>query len=77
MSNDGERCHLIFNILRFSKNLSDVLDLELSDHDGELALPPRGAKIKVAIGWCDRLRRFDCQYKDSQFHQVRSFLRQF
>lgn len=53
MSNDGERCHLIFNILRFSKNLSDVLDLELSDHDGELALPPRGAKIKVAIGWCD------------------------
>lgn len=30
---------------------ADMLDLELSDHDGKLALPPRNAKIKVAIGW--------------------------
>lgn len=30
---------------------ADMLELELSDHDGQLALPPRNAKIKVAIGW--------------------------
>lgn len=30
---------------------ADMLELELSDHDGQLALPPRNAKIQVAIGW--------------------------
>lgn len=32
---------------------SDQLDITLSDHDGRLALPPRGAEIGVAIGWRD------------------------
>ena len=30
---------------------ADTLDLELSDHDGKLALPPRNATIQVALGW--------------------------
>ena len=30
---------------------ADTLDLELSDHDGKLALPPRNATISLAIGW--------------------------
>ncbi|OOF70584.1 phage tail protein [Rodentibacter caecimuris] len=30
---------------------ADMLDLQLSDHDGKLALPPRNAAIQVAIGW--------------------------
>lgn len=30
---------------------ADMLDLQLSDHDGKLALPPRNATIHVAIGW--------------------------
>ncbi|PJG82137.1 phage late control D family protein [Caviibacterium pharyngocola] len=30
---------------------ADMIDLELSDHDGKLALPPRNAVITVAIGW--------------------------
>lgn len=30
---------------------ADMLELELSDHDGKLALPPRNAEIHVAIGW--------------------------
>ncbi|MFY1027606.1 phage late control D family protein [Actinobacillus seminis] len=30
---------------------ADMLELEISDHDGQLALPPRNAKIQVAIGW--------------------------
>ncbi|MBN6076995.1 phage late control D family protein [Aggregatibacter actinomycetemcomitans] len=30
---------------------ADTLDLELTDHDGKLALPPRNAAIDVAIGW--------------------------
>ncbi|WP_032092081.1 phage late control D family protein [Necropsobacter rosorum] len=30
---------------------ADMLDLQLSDHDGKLALPPRNATIQVAIGW--------------------------
>ncbi|MCK3658537.1 phage tail protein [Pasteurellaceae bacterium Pebbles2] len=30
---------------------ADMLELELSDHDGQLALPPRNAIIQVAIGW--------------------------
>ncbi|UXN37812.1 phage late control D family protein [Avibacterium paragallinarum] len=30
---------------------ADELDLQLSDHDGKLMLPSRGAKIEVAIGW--------------------------
>lgn len=30
---------------------ADMLELELSDHDGLLDLPPRNAIIQVAIGW--------------------------
>ena len=30
---------------------ADMLDLQLSDHDGKLALPPRNATIQVALGW--------------------------
>lgn len=30
---------------------ADQLDLTLSDHDGRLELPPRGAEIQLAIGW--------------------------
>ena len=30
---------------------ADMLDLQLSDHDGKLALPPRNAAIQVALGW--------------------------
>lgn len=32
---------------------SDQLDLTLSDADGQLAIPPRGAQIHVRIGWSD------------------------
>lgn len=30
---------------------ADTLDLTLDDADGQIALPPRGAKISVALGW--------------------------
>lgn len=30
---------------------ADMLELELSDHDGLLELPPRNATIQVAMGW--------------------------
>lgn len=30
---------------------ADTLELELSDHDGKLALPPRNATISLALGW--------------------------
>lgn len=30
---------------------ADTLDLLLSDHDGALELPPKGAEIQAAIGW--------------------------
>jgi len=32
---------------------SDQLDITLTDADGRLAIPPRGARIKVQIGWAD------------------------
>lgn len=32
---------------------SDQLDLVLTDHDGQLAIPPSGAMLSVAIGWQD------------------------
>jgi len=31
--------------------VADMLDLELSDHDGKLDIPPRNAVLEVAIGW--------------------------
>ncbi|WP_443091353.1 phage late control D family protein [Basfia succiniciproducens] len=34
---------------------ADMLELELSDHDGLLELPPRNATIQVAIGWLSSL----------------------
>lgn len=30
---------------------ADQLSLVLSDHDGLLAIPPRGAKIRLWLGW--------------------------
>lgn len=30
---------------------ADTLDINLSDHDGALAIPPRGAKIELWLGW--------------------------
>lgn len=32
---------------------SDQLDITLTDADGQLAIPPRGARINVQIGWAD------------------------
>ncbi|TEU23326.1 DNA primase [Alkanindiges illinoisensis] len=32
---------------------SDTIEVELSDHDGQLELPPKGAEIEVSIGWSD------------------------
>lgn len=32
-------------------NDADTLDLSLSDHDGALALPPKGARISLELGW--------------------------
>ncbi|MGL5948134.1 MAG: phage late control D family protein [Aeromonas sp.] len=34
---------------------ADTLTLELDDTDGKLALPPRGAKLSIALGWRDEL----------------------
>ncbi len=34
---------------------ADQLDITLSDHDGQLAIPPRNATIEVWIGWEDAL----------------------
>ncbi|MBY5969904.1 phage late control D family protein [Halomonas denitrificans] len=30
---------------------ADQLDITLNDHDGRLALPPRGAELHLAMGW--------------------------
>ncbi|HEY5804872.1 MAG TPA: phage late control D family protein [Lysobacter sp.] len=32
---------------------ADQLDLQIHDHDGRMALPKRGVKLSVAIGWQD------------------------
>ncbi|MFK0032986.1 phage late control D family protein [Pseudomonas monteilii] len=32
---------------------ADLLDLTLSDHDGLLAIPPRGAVVRLWLGWSD------------------------
>lgn len=32
---------------------ADELELSLSDHDGQLAIPPKGALITCALGWRD------------------------
>ena len=34
---------------------ADQLDIEASDHDGKLNLPPKGAVINIAFGWKDEL----------------------
>ena len=31
----------------------DTLDIALSDHDGKLAIPRRGAKVRLYVGWTD------------------------
>ncbi|MEC4767950.1 phage late control D family protein [Halomonas sp. CUBES01] len=43
---------LINLTLREQRGLeADQLDITLADHDGELAIPPRGAELEVAFGW--------------------------
>lgn len=32
---------------------ADTLDISLSDHDGQLDIPPRGATLSLALGWSD------------------------
>ncbi|SFB30389.1 phage late control D family protein [Azotobacter beijerinckii] len=32
---------------------ADTLDLQLSDHDGLLAIPPRGVTVQLWLGWSD------------------------
>jgi phage protein D len=32
---------------------ADQLDIQLSDHDGQLAIPPKGASIQLWLGWSD------------------------
>lgn len=32
---------------------ADQLDIQLSDHDGLLAIPPRGATVRLWLGWSD------------------------
>jgi hypothetical protein len=32
---------------------ADQLDIQLSDHDGLLAIPPRGAVLRLWLGWSD------------------------
>lgn len=32
---------------------ADQLDVVLSDHDGKLAIPPRGAELRLWLGWSD------------------------
>ncbi|MBA1289164.1 phage late control D family protein [Pseudomonas japonica] len=32
---------------------ADQLDIRLSDHDGQLAIPPRGARLQLWLGWSD------------------------
>ncbi|MDQ7987300.1 phage late control D family protein [Pseudomonas sp. G34] len=32
---------------------ADTLDIQLSDHDGLLAIPPRGALVRLWLGWSD------------------------
>lgn len=35
------------------QDTADQLDITLSDHDGQLALPPRNAVLRVWLGWDD------------------------
>lgn len=32
---------------------ADQLDIQLSDHDGMLAIPPKGAEVQLWLGWSD------------------------
>lgn len=43
---------LVSLTLREQRGLeADQLDITLADHDGQLAIPPRGAELQVAFGW--------------------------
>lgn len=45
---------LISLTLREQRGLeADQLDITLADHDGQLAIPHRGAELQVAFGWLD------------------------
>lgn len=45
---------LISLTLREQRGLeADQLDITLADHDGQLAIPSRGAELQVAFGWLD------------------------
>jgi hypothetical protein len=39
------------NITECRQDEADTLDLTLDDHDGQLAIPSRGAVLDVSIGW--------------------------
>lgn len=41
---------------------ADQLDIVLSDHDGKLALPSRGAMLSLAFGWSDEPLVFKGEY---------------
>ena len=49
---------------------ADTLDLELSDHDGKLALPPRNATIQVALGWKGNILLMKCNFQVVQDQQT-------
>lgn len=45
---------LVSLTLREQRGLeADQLDIVLADHDGQLAIPPRGAELQLAFGWQD------------------------
>lgn len=41
---------------------SDAVEIQLSDHDGELELPPKGAVIQVWLGWSNQGLVYKGQY---------------
>ncbi|WP_454838702.1 phage late control D family protein [Pseudomonas hormoni] len=50
----GQQPRLISIELTDNRGLeADQLDITLSDHDGRLAIPPRGATVRLWLGWDD------------------------
>ena len=45
------------NISECRQDEADTLDLTLDDHDGQLAIPNRGAVLSVSIGWAGYLNK--------------------
>lgn len=42
---------------------SDSVEIELSDHDGTLMIPPKGAELDVSIGWSNQGLVYKGKYK--------------